>query len=89
MHRNPWSLGATGRFFGGSVEADINRWVAVGGGTDREGNVIEKPLILQNAELIDGLCQRYSVLPSQLVKEDVSLLRLMHIVSLGIKEKDG
>tara|TARA_R100000808_G_scaffold6135_4_gene18411 strand:+ start:4060 stop:4308 length:249 start_codon:yes stop_codon:yes gene_type:complete len=82
-------MGRTGGFIGKSVEADIKKWVSVGGGTDREGNVIEKPLILQNAELIDGLCQRYSVLPSQLVKEDVGLLRLMHIVSLGIKDKDG
>tara|TARA_Y100000593_G_scaffold92787_1_gene185505 strand:- start:2504 stop:2695 length:192 start_codon:yes stop_codon:yes gene_type:complete len=61
--------------------------VHVGGGTDRDGNRIEKPLALVQAELIDGLCQRYSVLPSQLLNEDVSLLRMLEMVSLTKKDE--
>ena len=33
--------------------------------------------------MIDGLCVRYSCLPSQLLREDVSLLRMLTILSMG------
>ena len=42
--------------------------------------MISKPWELEEAELIDGLCQRYSCLPSQLMAEDVTLLRMLAIV---------
>lgn len=58
----------------------------MGGGTDRDGNPVEKPLQLASAELVDGICQRYGCLPSQLMEEDVSLIRILEIVSLGNKE---
>lgn len=58
----------------------------MGGGTDRDGNPVEKPLQLVSAELVDGICQRYGCLPSQLMEEDVSLIRILEIVSLGNKE---
>ena len=68
---------------GGSLEADIIKWKHVKGGTDRDGKVISKPLELYHAELIDGVCQRYSQLPSAVLDEDVSLLKLLHLVSLN------
>ena len=71
---------------GGSLEADILKWKSVGGGTDRDGNPIVKPPQLVSAELVDGICQRYSCLPSQLEKEDVSLLKILEIVALGSKD---
>jgi len=46
-----------------------------------------KPPELANAELIDNICQRYGCLPSELMKEDVSLLKMLHIVTLGTKDK--
>ena len=62
--------------------------MSVGGGTDKEGNEILKPTFLSHAELIDGLCQRYGVLPSQILREDAYLLKILHAVSLGDKTKD-
>ena len=51
--------------------------------------MIGKPWELEEAELIDGLCQRYSCLPSQLMGEDVRLLRMVAIVQEGQPESDG
>ena len=51
--------------------------------------MIVKPWELEEAELIDGLCQRYSCLPSQLMVEDVTLLRMVAIVQAGQPESDG
>ena len=73
---------------GGKLEAEIVRWKHVKGGVDIDGNVIEKPLELYQAEIIDGICQRYSCLPSELYREDVSLMRLLHIVGLNQPETE-
>ena len=51
--------------------------------------MITKPWELEVAELIDGFCQRYSCLPSQLMGEDVTLLRMVAIVQEGQPEGDG
>ena len=51
--------------------------------------MISKPWELEEAELIDGLCQMYSCLPSQLMGEDVTLLRMVAIVQEGQPEGDG
>jgi hypothetical protein len=66
---------------GGGDDATVNpfrieleRWKAVAGGIDRDGNVLQPPWELQRARLIDGLCQRYSCLPSQLFKEDMDVI---------------
>ena len=73
---------------GGSLEADIMKWRHVKGGTDRDGKVITKPLNLYHAEIIDGICQRYSQLPSSVLNEDASLLKLLHIISLNEGNKE-
>lgn len=73
---------------GKSLEADIIKWNHVKGGTDRDGNVITKPVELYQAEIIDGICQRYHQLPSTVLDEDVSLLKLLHIVSLNEEQKE-
>ena len=70
-------------YSGGSLEADIIKWKHVKGGTDRDGKVVSQPLQLYQAEIIDGICQRYGQLPSAVLDEDVSLLKLLHIVSLN------
>ena len=74
-------------FCGGSLEADIIKWRAVGGGTDRDGKPVSKPSSLTSAELVDGICQRYSCIPSQILTEDVSLIRMLQIVELGTDKK--
>ena len=51
--------------------------------------MIVKPWELEEAELIDGLRQRYSCLPSQLMAEDVTILRMVAIVMEGKPEGDG
>ena len=66
---------------GGGDDATVNpfrieleRWKAVAGGVDRDGNVLQPPWELQRARMIDNLCQRYSCLPSQLFKEDMDVI---------------
>jgi hypothetical protein len=39
--------------------------------------------------LIDGLCQRYSCLPSALMAEDATLLRMIAIVQEGKPEEEN
>ena len=53
---------------------EIEKWRAVGGGVDRDGNVLNPPWELQRARMIDNLCQRYGCLPSQLFGEDMDTL---------------
>ena len=48
-----------------------------------------KPVELETAEIIDGICQRYSCLPSQLLAEDVGILRMLAIVSAGKVEDES
>jgi pyruvate/2-oxoglutarate dehydrogenase complex dihydrolipoamide dehydrogenase (E3) component len=43
---------------------------------------------LTQAELIDGLCQRYGCLPSQLMEEDAQVLQMVAIVQLGQPEQE-
>ena len=74
-------------YSGKSLEADIIKWRHVKGGTDKNGKVISQPLELYQAEIIDGICQRYGQLPSAVLDEDVSLLKLLHIVSLNEEQK--
>ena len=51
--------------------------------------MITKPWELEEAELIDGFSQRYSCLPSQLLREDATILRMVAIVQEGQPESDG
>ena len=51
--------------------------------------MITKPWELEEAELIDGVCQRYSCLPSQLLEEDATILRMLAIVQEGQPESNG
>ena len=52
----------------------------MGGGTDRDGNVLRAPWPLERARIIDTLCQRYSCLPSALLDEDVDMIFQMHTI---------
>ena len=48
-----------------------------------------KPAELIEAELIDGVCQRYGCLPSALMDEDADyLLRTLALVGLGKVETE-
>tara|TARA_X000000368_G_scaffold373939_1_gene325278 strand:- start:117 stop:248 length:132 start_codon:yes stop_codon:yes gene_type:complete len=40
------------------------------------------------SKIVDSLCQRFGVLPSQLLMEDVSLLKIVRTVTEG-EDKDG
>ena len=49
-----------------------------------------KPWELQEAEFIDGLCQRYGCLPSQLLAEPVDLvLPMLALIAEANLEKHG
>ena len=76
-------MDGSGDHGGGSLSLGIARWKAVRGGTYQDGRPITKPVELDMAEIVDGICQRYSCLPSQLMAEDVGILRMLAIVSEG------
>jgi len=60
----------------------------VRGGTYQDGTPVTKPTELELAEIVDGICQRYSCLPSAVMAEDVGILRMLAIVGEGkIEEK--
>ena len=59
------------------------------GGTYQDGRPVEKPAELELAEIVDGICQRYSCLPSQLMTEDVGILRMLAIVGQGKVEDES
>jgi len=69
----------------------IVKWKHVAGGFDTDGNVIRKPLILQQAEFIDNLCQRYSCVPSVLMGEDADLIMFIQnvIAEANPEDKEG
>ena len=68
----------------------VERWLHVGGGTDRDGNVIGMPWPLARARMIDNLCQRYSCLPSQLLAEDADLIfGIQSILALASEDAPG
>jgi len=73
---------------GGSLSLGIARWKAVRGGTYQDGRPISKPTELEMAEIVDGICQRYSCLPSAVLAEDVGILRMLTIVSEGKVEDE-
>ena len=39
--------------------------------------------------MVDGLCQRYGCLPSQLLDEDVQILKMLSIVAEGRPEDNA
>jgi len=50
---------------------------------------VTKPAELVEAELVDGVCQRYGCLPSALLEEDADyLLRTLAIVGMGRVETE-
>ena len=61
--------------------AAIEKWQHVGGAVGRDGVVVSEPWPLAKAKLVDRLCQRYSCLPSQLLAEDASLLKMLNILA--------
>ena len=79
-------MGKSSWWSGGSLEADILRWMAIGGGSDRDGNLIRKPLSLAQAQMIDTLCEKYGKLPSEIFAEDVGIIKINQIVNLGRKD---
>lgn len=50
---------------------------------DAEGNVVVKPYDLYVAELVDALCQRYGALPSQVLAEDIEMIRMLAMLADG------
>lgn len=79
-------MGRGGRATIGPFRSAIAQWKFVGGAIDREGNVVGKPAELVEAEMIVGLCRQFGCLPSQLLAEDVSFLRMLNIAALGMPD---
>ena len=59
------------------------------GGTYQDGRPISKPAELEMAEIVDGICQRYSCLPSAVMAEDVGILRMLANVGEGKLEDES
>jgi hypothetical protein len=71
-------MGGGGNWSASPFRTKIEKWKAVGGGIDSNGEIIEQPWELMKARFIDNVCQRYSCLPSQLMNEDIDMLMQMH-----------
>lgn len=76
-------MGAADRVCPSETASAITRWRHVGGGVDGDGIAVIKPFVLQRAELIDALCQRYGALPSQVLAEDVEMLMILALITEG------
>ncbi|GGU13303.1 hypothetical protein GCM10010289_38730 [Streptomyces violascens] len=63
--------------------AELARYRAIPGGVDSDGRPVRKPGELIAAETILRLCDRFHCLPSQILAEDASILRLLEIEKLG------
>ena len=74
-------------YIGGSLSLGIARWKSVKGGTYKDGKPITKPVELEAAEIVDGICQRYSCLPSQVMADEVGILRILNIVGQNSEEE--
>ena len=73
---------------GGRLSLGIARWQAVRGGTYQDGTPVAKPLDLELAEIVDGICQRYGCLPSAVMGEDGGILKMLSIVGEGKVEDE-
>ena len=65
----------------------VAKFKHVGGGVDKDGKRIEKPSELGWAEMIENLALHYSTTPSQILKEDVSVLRMLELINVGNKKE--
>lgn len=64
-------------------EQRILRWKDFGGAVTRTGELITKPIELEQAEMILAICDRFKCTPSQARLEDVECLELMAIEALA------
>ncbi len=72
---------------GGRIKADAERYFAVGGGTDQNGQPIEQPIELGIAEIVDGMAQRYGCPPSVILDEPVSMLPIVELALMAESDK--
>ena len=61
----------------------VLRWRAVPGGIDPDGRPVTEPAELTEARWILRQCERFGCLPSQLMREDAGLLRLLRLEELA------
>ena len=63
----------------------LEKWRHVGGGIDKSGASVTMPLSLKHAQIVDGLAQRYGVVPSRILDEPSALV--MHTTQIVYEEK--
>lgn len=61
----------------------------MGDGHDSDGSFVGKPSELARAEFVLGLCERFGCLPSALLQEDASIIRMLKVEAMGRKEEVG
>lgn len=74
-------MGGSGKWDTGPFRHQLELWAWTG--CDDNGVPSGPPAELEQARVIDALCQRYSCLPSQLLNEDVGMLRMLAMVTLA------
>lgn len=75
------------RFSKKSTRSLTERYLAVGGGTDRDGNLITAPAELDIAIAIDGLAKRYGCPPSQILSEPVGILPIVELAAMAENDR--
>ena len=68
----------------------VRKYGFIGGGVDSgTGETVNAPWELAEARIIDGLCQRYSCLPSQLLQEDADWILHAHALMREAGDMDN
>jgi hypothetical protein len=67
---------------------ELGIWRDLAGGTRSDGSPVVKPAELGTAELVITLCDRWHVLPSQVMNEPAHLLRMLDVYELGHREEE-
>lgn len=68
---------------------ELERFRDFPGAIRADGSTIREPYELTEAKTVLGICDRFKVLPSQVLQEDISLLRWLKIEALGVDKEGG
>ena len=71
-----------------STRSLTERYLSVGGGTDRDGNLITAPVELDIAIAIDGLAKRYGCPPSRILSEPVGILPIVELAAMAENDRN-
>ena len=61
----------------------------MGVATRKDGTVTSKPMILQQAEIVSGLAEKFGVAPDEILRNHAGILQMAQLVQLGKDDADN